>query len=328
MEVRFDASLVYVCELGVRGCARFGFDELRAALRKRGVELRSVNHWTQMEKPAPLLVVGTTENRRIQMMLESAGVDYRLGPESLFVKWCGIPGSRALVLAGTDDAGLMYNLLETARKAETLGAAALNGAVDLTESPQNKVRCVDRYLLGHLDDEWFKSEEFWRYLLERMARARFNRFCLILGFDTAYMSPPYPFFVESSRYPGVAVRNLSAAARAENLSALRRIGDMCHRYGMKFVFATWQQRPWTRRRISSLRAARRRGGTERLLLPRNQDPGIRGAEIDVVQFRVNHESGVGTQVSAEAFWKRCSDAVADVAAERGGPSSWTYGPRA
>jgi hypothetical protein len=42
-------------------------------------------------------------------------------------------------------------------------------------------------------------------------------------------------------------------------------------------------------------------------------------EIDIVQFRVNHESGVGDQVSAEDFWNRCVDAVADVAAETGRP---------
>jgi hypothetical protein len=42
-------------------------------------------------------------------------------------------------------------------------------------------------------------------------------------------------------------------------------------------------------------------------------------EIDVVQFRVNHESGVGDQVSAEDFWNHCADAVADAAAETGRP---------
>ncbi|MCL2318744.1 MAG: hypothetical protein FWC45_01560, partial [Treponema sp.] len=200
------------------------------------------------------------------------------------------------------------------------GVEALNGAKDLSESPQNAVSCVDRYVVGHLDEAWLKSEEFWHYLFARMARARFNRFCLILGFDTAYMSPPYPFFVESAKFPAVKVKGLSAKGREENVAAFRRIGALCHRYGMKFVLATWQQRPWTT-------------AQEQLVMNLPEDvkglsdycyDGIKNLlaaipEIDIVQFRVNHESGVGDQVSAEDFWNRCADAVADVAAETGRP---------
>ncbi|MDR2093910.1 MAG: hypothetical protein LBP76_00100 [Treponema sp.] len=110
MELLFDSSELYVMDLGVRGCAVFGFDELKTALKKHGADIVKVNHWTQMGKGATLLVAGTTENRRIQMLLESAGTDYRLSPESLIVQRCDIPEGRALVLAGTDEKGLMYNL--------------------------------------------------------------------------------------------------------------------------------------------------------------------------------------------------------------------------
>lgn len=320
MEFRFNSGDVYVCELGVQGCAAFGLEELYGALKSRGAAIVRVNHWTELEKPAPLLIIGSAENRRVQLLLENAGVDFRQKPESLFLRWCAIPGGRALLAAGTDASGLMYNLLELARRVKKDGAAALDRAENLTESPQNAVRGVDRYLLGHLDDQWFKSEEFWRYLLARMARARFNRFCLILGFDTAYMSPPYPFFIGSANYPDVQVRGLSKEGRGENLSALRRLGALCHYYGMKFVLAAWQQRPWTT-------------AQEQLVLNLPQDvrgladychEGIKNLiaavpEIDIVQFRVNHESGVGDQVSAEDFWNRCADAVADAAAETGRP---------
>jgi hypothetical protein len=320
METQFDCAGLSICELGINGCASFGREEFLGALKKQGVPVTRINHWTQLTKPAPILVIGTTANRRVRMLLENAGVDYRRGPESLFLQWCTLPKGRALLAAGTDDAGLMYNLLELARRVEKDGPEALNRVENLAETPWNAVRCVDRYLLGHLDDEWFKSGDFWHYLLARMARARFNRFCLILGFDTAYMSPPYPFFIESSKYPGVAVRGLTKEGREENLSALRRIGAICHRYGIQFILATWQQRPWTT-------------AQEQMVL--NLPDDVRGLsdycydgiknliaavpEIDIVQFRVNHESGVGDQVSAEEFWNHCVDAVADAAAETGRP---------
>jgi hypothetical protein len=310
---------VFICKFGVKGPALFGIKEFDAALKKHAVHTTAINHWTEAAEDAGLIIIGTTGNRRIQMLMESAGLDWLCPDESLFIQWCPVPGrDKALVIAGADDTGLMYALLEMARRINYDGTDALLKAENVMESPYNKVRCVDRYVLGHLDDEWFKSEEFWHYLLGRMAKARFNRFCLILGFDTAYMSPPYPFFRESKNHPEVTVKGLSTTAMAENLAALRRIGSLCHRYGMKFVFATWQQRPWT---------------TEQDQLVLNLPLDVKGLgdycydelkdligavpEIDIVQFRVNHESGVGDQVSAADFWNHCTDAVADCAAETG-----------
>lgn len=312
---------MFICKFGVKGCALFGIRELDAALEKQSVPVFAINHWTEAEHDSSLVIVGTTENRRIQMLLESAGIDWLLPAESLFMQWCPIPGrDKALVIAGTDDVGLMYALLETARRIQYNGIDALLKIENSVESPYNKVRCVDRYLLGHLDNEWFKSEEFWRYFFERIAKARFNRFCLILGFDTAYMSPPYPFFLESEKYPEVMVKGLAGTTRAENLFTLRRIGSLCHQYGIKFVFATWQQRPWTTDQdqlvLNLPEDAKGLGGYcyDGLKSLINAVP-----EIDIVQFRVNHESGVGDQVSAADFWNRCTDAVADCAAETGRP---------
>jgi hypothetical protein len=87
---------------------------------------------------------------------------------------------------------------------------------------------------------------------------------------------------------------------------------------MKFVLATWQQRPWTTVQeslVKNLPESERElseycyAGIVELL---KAVPGI-----DIVQFRVNHESGVGTQVSAEDFWNHCSDAVAEAGRQTG-----------
>ncbi|MDR0450707.1 MAG: hypothetical protein LBH26_05540 [Treponema sp.] len=310
---------VFVIELDVSGCARFGLDEFYGALENRGIRLTKVNHWKGLPGGIPVLLIGTAGNRRVQLLLSNAGLDWRLDPESVILKNCCLPGGgKALLISGTDSAGLMYNLLELARRTERRGIGALSNAEDLIESPQNRVRCVDRYLLGHLDNEWFFSEKFWHYLLSRMARARFNRFCLIIGFDTPWMAPPYPYFMEMPDYPDVYVKNFDTGMRAENLAALRLIGSLCHRYGMQFVFASWSQRP-------------SKNKDEQTVMGLPEDvaglgefcyKGLKALiaavpEIDVIQFRVNHESGVGTQISAEDFWNRCADAVADAAAETG-----------
>jgi hypothetical protein len=320
MEHRFDSKNFFVMDLGTKGCALFGRGELYGALKKHGIAVTNINHWAELSAAAPVLVIGTTENRRIQILLENAGVNYHLAPESLFLQWCDIPNGKALVIAGVDDQGLMYNLLELARRTAFRSIEAFNDAENFVETPYNKVRCVDRYVVGHLDDEWLKCAGFWHYLLGRMARARFNRFCLILGFDTAYMAPPYPFFIESPKYPEVAVTGLSAQAREENLAALRQIGNLCHNYGIQFVFGTWQQRPWTKKQdcfVTGLPEDEKGLGEYCYDGLKNLIKAV--PEIDIVHFRVNHESGVGDQVSAEDFWNHCVDAVAETAAETGRP---------
>ena len=320
MEVKFNNSIP-VCVFGVEGSAEFGLKEFEKALKKHGATLERISHWTAPPVPqGPVLVIGTSKDRRLSILLESAGVEGLLEEESLVSKWCDIAGgNKALVLAGADDTGLMYILLEMARQVETDGLCALSDAEDVYESPFNRVRCVDRYVMGHLDDEWLLSEEFWQYLLGRMANARFNRFCLIVGFDTAYMSPPYPFFILQSKYPNVRLKS-DTIDIDKNLAALRMIGRMCHERGMKFIFATWQQRPWTEAQDQMIENLPE-SVTE---LSEYCYDGLKELvtavpEIDIVQFRVNHESGVGDQVSAEDFWNRCTDAVADVAEATGRP---------
>lgn len=166
-------------------------------------------------------------------------------PQSTILRWCKMVEGTILLLAGSDQVGLMYTLLEMAEQIRTEGIEALRNAENRTEIPENEVRCMDRYLLGHLDNEWFLSEEFWRYYLERLAQARFNRFCLILGFDTAYMSPPYPFFTEVEEFPEIKVKVFGPEQKEKNKNMLRKIVSLCHEYGIAFVLATWQQRPWT-----------------------------------------------------------------------------------
>ena len=310
-----------VCWFDVKGCAEFGKKEFVEALAGCGVLPQETEHWVSLEKTDdPVLAVGTIADRRIRILLENGGPVAVYPPESVLCQWRDTPKGRVLVLAGSDDIGLMYLLLDLARKIREHGFSALRDIESDTESPQNRVRGMDRYLLGHLDNEWFLSEDFWRYYLARLARARFNRFCLILGFDTAYMAPPYPFFLSVPGYEQVKAIRLSAEDMEKNLAALRRIGRLCHEHGISFALATWQQRPWTAEQDRLVEGL----PEEEKALGDYCYAGLKALiaavpEIDVVQFRVNHESGVGDQVSAADFWNRCADAVADVAKETGRP---------
>lgn len=308
-----------LCSSGLSQVVQTGVTELKSALDEKKIPFQFVPSIAPERKDGEWMVVlGTAADYQVKVLLEGSGRHMPPAPESLGCFRLRGREGEIVLLAGADETGLMYLLLETARKIRLYGAEAIENAKEYTESPENQVRCMDRYLLGHLDNEWYLSEEFWQYYFKRLANTRFNRFCLILGFDTAYMSPPYPFFLPVKGYEQVGLTDRVTTSREENLNALRRIVDLCHQYGMRFTLATWQQRPWTTAQESLVKGLPE---SERELSEYCYSGIIALLEavpgIDIVQFRVNHESGVGTQVSAEDFWNHCTDAVAEAGKQAG-----------
>lgn len=310
---------VFLCGQPVSQPVQSGFQALTEALKQRHIQFSQIENFTVDNQPGiKTLLIGTVNDYLVRISLQGNGVTLPGEPESLGFYPCASRDGDFLLLAGADDIGLMYLLYDVARKILARGAEALLSQTSYTESPENTVRCMDRYLVGHLDNEWFMSDDFNNYYFRRLACNRFNRFNLILGFDTAYMSPPYPFFVEVPGFESVQLSANVNTSREDNLAALRAMVDSCHKHGLKFVLATWQQRPWTTQQDSLV---------DNLLITEEglSDYCYAGIlallkavpGIDIVQFRVNHESGVGTQVSAEDFWKRCIDAVAQAKEETG-----------
>jgi hypothetical protein len=304
---------VYVVDWGqTEGPVAFGRKELLSALDEAGLEVVRLNHHSQVDE-GHCLVIGTTNQQVVRLVLAANCCrDIIEKPETVLYHRFVNGAKDLLVIAGTDERGLMYGLLEMADRVRIDGKKAIEEFCNQIESPDHAIRGVDRFIMGHLDEEWYFSEDFWHYYLGQLARRRFNRLTFIAGFDTEYMSPPYPFFVHVPTYPSVGVRGLSDEARARNLEQLRRIGALCKEYGIEFIFGTWQQTPWTTvqelmveglpMNEDELSLYCRDAITELL----NQCP-----EIDGIHFRVNHESGVGGQESNEAFWKECINGVAN-----------------
>ena len=185
------------------------------------------------------VVAGPVSDERVAALLRSGGVVYSDRPEGIVSCRCEwSPEREVVVLAGTDPRGMMYSLFDAADAVLDAGVAGLLETGCRVEYPQTAVRGLDRFIMGPLDDEWFLSEDFWRYYLHRLARCRFNRFVLVTGFDTAYFSPPYPFLVEVPGYESVHVTGLSRHRRDQNLGQLNEIGRMCHEHGLEFIFGT------------------------------------------------------------------------------------------
>ncbi|MDF1512367.1 MAG: hypothetical protein P1S60_01015 [Anaerolineae bacterium] len=293
-------SIVDACPAS--GPAAYGKARFLAVLKNRGCRFDIVKDINQSDRESRI-IIGLTDNAFIRSVLNLGSS----APEGVIIRHSH--SQNMLVIAGTDERGLMYALLELAQQVEAEGASGLDTIEDIMEFPANRVRGVDRYLMGHLDNEWFFSDAFWHYFLSQMAENRFNRFVLILGFDTAYLTPPYPSLVE---VPGFhQVRAVSDEERQKNLDQLRDIGKLCHQYGLEFFLGTWQQTPWTEVQRVLVENLPSDEGALAEYCARGMTAVLNACDsIDGVQLRVNFEAGVGSQVSNDAFWMRIVDAVA------------------
>ncbi|MFB6140380.1 MAG: hypothetical protein ABEJ26_08105 [Halosimplex sp.] len=297
------------------GPVSHALDALVDAVEADGRAVERVDYWTETEADA-YLVVGTTGGRVVDGLLD-AGVSE---PESVcYGRGRTDRGDSAVAVAGTDERGLSYALYEIAERVEARGTEALAEIEAATETPDNRVRGVDRFVETPVEDDWLYDDGFWRDYFERLARSRYNRFALVTGYDTAFMSPPYPFVVDVPGFSDVTLSGGLERGRAENRDQLRRIGDLCHEYGLEFVFGIWQQRPWIDYQDVLVEGLPDGDDLAEYCKSGLRETLVRVPEIDGVQLRVNYESGVtedGDCATAQSFWTGVVDAVAEAREER------------
>jgi hypothetical protein len=222
---------------------------------------------------------------------------------------------RTLVAAGSDEQGLMYAILEIAEQLADDGRLA--AVAETVVAPETRLRGIFTFLHNaDCERDWFASEEHWSAYLDLLADSRFNSFQIVMGAQTSYMAPPFPFFVDVPEHPGVAVPDLSDEERSKNLTALRMIADLAARRGLEFVLGIWQVIAWwpesrgghtQRSMVEGLSwedlADYTYHATRRLLAA---VPGIRA-----LQLRVNGESGVPDRYQTEFFASTILRAMAE-----------------
>jgi hypothetical protein len=294
-------------------CVLWAVGELRQALERRGAIVTQVG--TVEDAPAANLavVVAGSGAPVAEAILARAGVQVPHAPESLALV-SGAREQRRVLLAGGHDArGLMYAVLELADR--VLHAddplSALNQPTPIVEQPLNAIRAIGRPFVSDVEDrDWFNDRGFWPAYFGMLARQRFNRFHLALGFgyDTlrwvtdAYLLFPYPFLVAP---PGHDVRavHLPDEERDRNLETLRYISHEAAVHGIDFQLGlwthgyTWADSPRASYTIAGLTPASHASYCrDALAAVLRACPDITG-----VTMRTHYESGV--HEGSYAFWK-------------------------
>lgn len=180
----------------------FGFDEYRKAVRERGLN--------------PELFKVLTE---YSMVLSNDAFS--------------ITGN---IIRGGSQRGLMYGLLEAADQIRRQGHLS-----PAKVEPTNAMRGIRWFLHNEeLERGWYYDHDQWQAFFQMLARNRFNRFNLVFAHQTAYLAPPYPFWVEVPGFPQVRVKGLTAEQRARNLETLKFIAQTANEYGVDFTLGVWE----------------------------------------------------------------------------------------
>ena len=297
----------------------FGKREFFKAIESAGGLIESVHHYTQTNQKVSL-IIGALDNIVVRRLVSDEADIASNKPEGVFYQWRKRGNGMALVVGGTDSKGLMYALNELSQQINDKGLVALTGIKNTIEFPDNPIRGLDKFITDENDDSWFFSEEYWQYYIGQLAKNRFNRLSLITGYNDGknedFMIPVYPYLIKVPGFENIKLNKYLVKTPKEYLAQLRRIGQICHDYGLEFVFGIWGH-----------------GRSKDLVLELPQDPeqfttycsnGMRELlrrvpEIDGIQLRVNYESGVGGfGKTAENFWKEIITAIGDSYKERKG----------
>lgn len=277
-------------------CADHGRDWMIEDFEGAGIQVDQIPHWEGYEDQT-VIVAGLSAYSYIAKLLREENITPQGKPEGVILQWARFGKQKLLVAAGTDAKGLMYALSELGDAVRCGGQEALRMVENTHEYPDLTIRGADRFIMGPRDDDWYYSKSFWKEHIRKLARCRFNRFTFIVGNDTWYMTPPYPFFIETPGYEQVNVIGQTRQRREATLDILQTMSRLCFEYGLEFVFSSWQQLPWTDNqtlRVENIPTTD--DGFTAYAAKSIQALLERCPHIDGVQFRYNMEAGVNAKM--------------------------------
>lgn len=297
--------------------AAYGLGEFIRVLERKGYDAERTTALAKA-RSSHVIVIGTLRSKNIRSFVRSGALALSDVKESLSVKRLNAGKQSVLAIAGADERGLMYALLEAAREVDAAAdKPAVDAITEVAETPLVPVRSMAVFLHNEDDErEWYYSREYWEDYFGMLAANRWNTFNLVFSHQTSYLAPMYPFHVTVKEYPEVRA-NLSEAQRVKNLETLRMITTLAKERGIDFTLGIWQQIAWETSEevegqesmVSGYNKENMTGYTYLALKQLLREcPGITG-----LQLRMNYESGVTFDRQTEFF----RDAIFRAAKESG-----------
>ena len=222
---------------------RFGVRKLEEALRTKGLTV--VEGDSQAAAVDFVLLAGLgTGNGAAATALAAAKAPVPGGAAALTVRTGrSYRGQPALILAGSDDTGLMYAALDLADRVgwAAAGANPFQFVQDATEQPRLPDRGIVMFTMNRAYFEnRLHDERYWERYFDMMAKDRFNCLTLVFGYENGgYMAPLYPYFFTVDGFPGVRVEGLTPEQQASNLRSLKTMLRLATERGIRVKPGIW-----------------------------------------------------------------------------------------
>jgi len=236
-------KVAVIADARLGGPAQYGVQKLEVALRAKGLSVAEGED--QISGADFVLLAGLGTGRgAAAAILADMKVPAPTGAESLTVRTgAKFQQKPAIVLAGSDDAGLMYAALDLADRVgwTGIGGDPFQFARDASEQPYLKERGVVMFTMNRA---YFESrlydEQFWQRYFDMLAKDRFNRLVLVFGYeDGGYMAPLYPYFFDVDGFSDVHVVGLTPEQQARNLKALKKMIQLAAERGIQIKPGIW-----------------------------------------------------------------------------------------
>ena len=222
--------------------SEYGIGKLTETLQVMNIPFERVNSLVDA-KGKNILVVGLSEgNGEAAMLLKAGNHTVSKSSEALTVwntRWQKKP---VTVISGYDDKGIMYGLLDVARRISWSNERTpMKFVKNVTSEPYVKERGIAMYTMHRRYwESRFYDENFWAGYFDMMASNRLNMLEILFGYENGgFMAPCYPYFFNVDGYPEVKIEDISPERQKRNVDAMRRMIDMAHERGIGVRLGVW-----------------------------------------------------------------------------------------
>jgi len=165
------------------------------------------------------------------------------GPESLTIWQTSWKEKPVWAVAGSDDRGLMYGLLDMADRLSwrTDPKTLFNDVKVISEKPALAERAVSVFTMNRTYwESRFYDEAYWERYLDMLAKNRFNSLVVIFGYENGgFLAPCYPYFFNVEEFPEVRMVGIKPAEQERNLAAFNHLVKMAHDRGIRVNAGIW-----------------------------------------------------------------------------------------
>lgn len=296
-----------------------GISKLTDALQAKNIAFEKIGSIDEA-KGKTIIVTGLVSGEgEASRLLKAGSQTLPEVSEALKIWKTGWQKKPVWVVSGYDDRGLMYALLDIAKRVSwaTNKQSPLSEVKEITEQPAVTERALSIYTMNRTYwESRLYDEKYWAGYFDMLAESRFNTFVVIFGYENGgFLAPCYPYFFNVEGYPKVEMVGITREQQQHNLAAFNKLIQMAHDRGIRFTVGIWDHIY--------------RGGVQGGGIPGTKDspdkpvPGLvwgldssnltdytKAAlakfvklvpNLDAIQFRMHNESGLKNE-EQDAFW--------------------------